>query len=100
MTIAGAVAQFYFAKGDGVRMPRCPIWRAFWVTAIYHLGTVAIGSFILAVVLFIKYVLVLVQRHTRWFTGWSWVQRWLKYLVAVLVCLVWVIEQIVKFINR
>ena len=37
MTVAGAVAHFYFAKGDGVRMPRAPIWRAFWVTAVYHL---------------------------------------------------------------
>ena len=100
MVIAGAVAHFYYAKGDRQVMPPRPICRAFWIAAVYHMGTIALGSFIVAVIVFVKYIVVFVEKRTRWFTGWGWAKRWLKYLVATLVCLLWVLERIVKFINR
>lgn len=100
MVIAGAVAHFYYAMGDRQAMPKRPFCRSFWVAAVYHLGTIALGSFIVAVIVFVKYVVVFVEKRTRWFTDWGWAKRWLKYLVAMLVCLLWVLERIVKFINR
>ena len=47
-----------------------------------------------------RYVMLVAERQMRWFTQWGWAKRWLKYLVAVLECILWVVQQIVKLINR
>ena len=94
------MAHFYFAMGDRQAMPKRPICRAFWVAGVYHMGTVALGSLIVAVIVFVKYMVVFLEKRTRWFTGWGWAQKWLKYLVSALVCLLWVLEKIILFINR
>ena len=100
MTIAGAVAQFYYARGSRDKMPRSPLWSSFVITLVYHLGTVAIGSFILALLIFVRLVLTFVQRRTRFLTRGKIGNSWLKYLFSCLALILWVIEKIVKFINR
>ncbi len=100
MTIAGAVAQFYYARGSRDKMPRSPLWSSFVITLVYHLGTVAIGSFILALLIFVRLVLTFIQRRTRFLTRGRIGNSWLKYLFSCLALILWVIEKIVKFINR
>ena len=100
MTIAGAVAQFYYARGSREKMPRSPLWSSFAITLVYHLGTVAIGSFILALLIFVRMVLNFIQRRTRFLTRGKIGNSWLKYLFSCLALILWVIEKIVKFINR
>lgn len=100
MTIAGAVAHFYFARGNRVKMPSSPLWSSFSITLWYHLGTVAIGSFILALLIFVRMILQFIQRRTRFLTQGRIGNSWLKYLFSCLAIILWVIEKIVKFINR
>ncbi len=99
MTIAGAVAHFYYARGDRECMPASPVWRSFKVTAVYHMGTLAIGSFLVALVIFVKIVLDFLHRRLKYFGGTKYTS-WLKYIMACVACFLWVLEKIVKFINR
>lgn len=100
MTIAGAVAHFYFARGQREKMPRSPLWSAFSITLVYHLGTVAIGSFILALLIFVRMALQFIQRRTTLLTRGRIGNSWIKYLFSCLALVLWLIEKIVKFINR
>lgn len=99
MTIAGAIAQFYYAKGDHKAMPNSPVWTSFKITLVYHIGTVAIGSFILALLTFVKIVIEFTQRRTKYLAGTKYTS-WLKYIMACFTCFLWVLEKIVKFINK
>lgn len=99
MTIAGAIAQFYYAKGHADAMPSSPVWSSFKVTLIYHMGTVAIGSFILALLMFIRIVLEFIQRRTKYFARTKYTS-WLKYIMGCISCFLWILEKIVKFINK
>ena len=100
MTIAGAVAHFYYARGNRDKMPRSPLWSSFNITLWYHFGTVAIGSFILALLIFVRMVLTLIERRSRWLTRSKVGNTWLKYIFSCLTLILWIIEKIVKFINR
>ena len=100
MTIAGAVAHFYFARGNREKMPRSPLWSSLFITLVYHLGTLAIGSFILALLIFVRMILVFIQRRTTWLQRGRIGNSWLKYIFSCLTFLLWIIEKIVKFINR
>ena len=83
-------------------MPNSPLWSSFNITLWYHLGTVAIGSFILALLIFVRMVLQFIQRRTRFLTQGRIGNSWLRYLFSGsgLALILWVIEKIVKFINR
>ena len=81
-------------------MPRSPLWSSFNITLWYHLGTVAIGSFILALLIFVRMVLTFIERRSRWLTRGKVGNTWLKYIFSCLTLILWVIEKIVKFINR
>jgi choline transporter-like protein 2/4/5 len=50
MVVAGAVASFYWCRGDSSRVPQCPIMIALKRTLCYYLGSIAFGSLIVAIV--------------------------------------------------
>ena len=100
MTIAGAVAHFYYARGNRDKMPRSPLWSSINITLWYHMGTVAIGSFILALLIFVRMILTIIERRSRWLTRSKVGNTWLKYIFSCLTLILWVIEKIVKVINR
>ena len=53
---AGAIGTYYWTGGDSDKMPALPVLVAVKNTTIYHLGSIAIGSFIIAVFQFIRCV--------------------------------------------
>jgi len=53
-THAGAIGSFYWAGGDSALMPRFPVLTSLKNTSIYHMGSIAFGSFIMAVIQFIR----------------------------------------------
>lgn len=99
MTIAGAIAHFYYARGNIDRMPASPVWSSFKVTLIYHMGTVAIGSFLVALLIFVRIVLEFLHRRLKYLGG-SKYTSWVRYIMGCVSCFLWILEKIVKFINR
>ena len=51
---AGAVGSFYWAGGNKEKMPAFPVGAAMWNTFIYHLGSIAFGSLIIAILQFVR----------------------------------------------
>ncbi|KAJ9522324.1 hypothetical protein QJQ45_008201 [Haematococcus lacustris] len=83
VTVAGAIASYYFAHGDSMNMPALPVLTALKNTVVYHLGSVAFGSIIIAIIQLIRFILDYLDRKTK-----------------ELQCIMWCLEKIVAFINR
>jgi Plasma-membrane choline transporter len=94
ISIAGAIASWYWTMDKDAKM-KSPILRSVGRTFRYHLGSVAVGSLLIAIVEFIRVLLYQVQRQVA-----KTKISWLKYLVACLQCCMACVSMIVKFINR
>ena len=53
---SGAIGSFYWAGGIKENMPDMPVLTAMKNTFIYHMGSIAFGSLIIAIVQFIRYL--------------------------------------------
>ncbi|KAJ3272223.1 hypothetical protein HDV01_005877 [Terramyces sp. JEL0728] len=94
VTIAGAVAIWYWTMNKK-KMPRFPVMRSFARTLLYHLGSIALGSLLIAIVEFIRLVLYEIQRRIK-----KTQNQFLIYLVACLQCCMKIVSILVKFINK
>mmetsp|Transcript_25196 Transcript_25196/g.47612 ORF Transcript_25196/g.47612 Transcript_25196/m.47612 type:complete len:723 (+) Transcript_25196:109-2277(+) len=95
--IAGAVASYYWCRGDASRMPFSPVHAAMRRTARYHLGSIALGAFIVAVIQFVRVILEYIDRKTKE-TQRS--NSLLKYAMCCIKCCMWYLEKVMKYINR
>ena len=69
LVIAGAVAIFYHARGDLAEMPRCAVLVSLRRALLFSLGSVAIGSFLVALLQFVRWLLAWIDRRTKWLQG-------------------------------
>lgn len=65
MVISGAVAQWYFTANKKDDLPRTPCVSACCRTARYHLGSIAFGSFLIALVQLIRIALAYIDQKTK-----------------------------------
>jgi len=96
-TIAGAVAYWYFRpNGEKGMVPNgSTVPRGFKNAITYHLGSVALGSFIIAVIQLVKYYLLYLSKQAE--------KQHNKLLSLIFKCLgyiVWCVEKCVKFLNK
>jgi len=97
MVVAGAIANFYWTSGDTNLMPAAPVMGSVRRTARYHLGSIALGSFLVAVIQFVRLVLEYIDRKTK---NMQETNPIYKYLLCIVKCCMWYLEKIMKFINR
>ena len=95
VSIAGAVARFYWCKGEVNEMPRNPVIKSTKTTLRYHLGSIALGSFFIAFVQFLKGALQYIVNRLK-----STVGKSANYVFCCLKCCLWAIEKVVNFTNR
>lgn len=96
--LASTVAIWYFSVGSDAGVQR-PISRSVYRAFRYHLGSLAFGSFILAVVWAIKYMLIYIRSYVKAHTG-DETSRLVQYLLKCLQCYVNCFERFVKFLNK
>ncbi|KAJ3321000.1 hypothetical protein HDV06_004659 [Boothiomyces sp. JEL0866] len=94
VTVAGAIATWYWTMDKSKRL-KLPVLRSLGRTLLYHLGSIAVGSLLIAIVEFIRIVLYEIQRRVK-----KTKNQFLVYLVACLQCCMKVVSMLVKFINR
>eukprot|EP00761_Pharyngomonas_kirbyi_P011687 gb/GECH01011713.1/.p1 GENE.gb/GECH01011713.1/~~gb/GECH01011713.1/.p1 ORF type:complete len:675 (+),score=74.61 gb/GECH01011713.1/:1-2025(+) len=94
-TTAGAVAAYFFSSPSRKYVPRFAVLRSFWRVVRYHLGSLAFGSLLVAIVQFIRY---LVKRVTKKLNKAQ--STTVKVLQRIVRAILWVLEKIVKFINK
>ena len=92
-TIAGAVATWYFTR-DKRKMGATPVFSSFLRVCIYHLGSIAFGSLIIALVQLVRYILTYIQKKL------GKKNKTLQIILCCCICLVWCFEKILKYITR
>lgn len=97
VTIAGAIGQFYWAAGDSASMSNFPVLVSMKNTFIFHLGSIAFGSLIIAIIQFIRWVLEYLDKKTRNIQEANKMAAWAMSCVK---CCMWCLEKIVAFINK
>jgi len=93
MAIAGAFVQFYWTRDKS--KVHFPVVRGIWWVFRYHLGTVAFGSCIIAIIQLARTILAYIQNKTK-----DSQSELVKYLLMCLQCCMWCFEKVMKFINR
>ncbi|GLC34986.1 hypothetical protein PLESTB_001185800 [Pleodorina starrii] len=97
VTIAGAIAHFYWSRGDSSNMPAFPVLSSLKNTVLYHMGSICFAAFIIAVIQLIRAMLEYLDRKTKEIQEQNKVAEWAMCCIK---CCMWCLEQIVKFINR
>lgn len=94
MVLAGAFARWYwtFDKGD---VPCCILAVSFSNAVFYHLGTVAFGSFIIAVIRMIRTIVSYVESKLKMYNN-----DLTRCLICLCKCCLWCLEKFMRFINR
>merc|ERR1711937_917055 len=97
-TIAGAVAYWYFKPNSEKTAFGCrggTVMKGLKNSLLYHLGSVALGSFIIAVIQLVKYYLMYLSKQAE--------KQHNKLLSLIFKCLayaVYCVEKCVKFLNK
>jgi hypothetical protein len=94
MTIAGAVGFWYFTPNDE-KGTRAAVRPAFTNCFRYHLGSIAFGSFILAVVQFIKWWLYYLEKQAE-----AGKNKLMVTIAKSLRCCITCFEKFIKFLNK
>lgn len=93
MVIAGAVSKWFFTRDR--KSFGCPIARSFWNLVRYHLGSVALGSFLIALVQIVRAILKYIESKTK--AGENAVSR---CVFRTCQCCLWCFEKILQFFSR
>lgn len=93
--IAGAVATWYWTM-DKMQLPRFPITGACYRYIRYNLGTVLVGSFIIAVVQFIRIVMNYFVSKCEGMKE----NPAVKAIMCVVNCCLWCLEKFIGYINK
>ena len=73
-----------------------PILRSVWRFIRYHIGSVAFGSFLVALIKFVRIVLKFVERKIKKHKSLAWC----KPILMCCQCFLWCFEKVIKFINK
>ncbi|XP_071948312.1 choline transporter-like protein 2 [Antedon mediterranea] len=94
VTLAGAFASWYwtFDKKD---TPTFAVTASFWRAIRYHLGSIAFGSLIIAIIKMIRVSLEYLERKLK-----GQQNDVVKYLLKCLKCCFWCLEKFMKFLNK
>ncbi|XP_046368396.2 choline transporter-like protein 2 [Haliotis rufescens] len=95
MTLAGAFASYYWAFDKSKDIPSAPLASSFYRAIRYHLGTLAFGSVLIAIVQLIRSVLEYLSRKLKGSEN-----KVARFIVKCLSCCFWCLEKILKFINK
>ncbi|XP_046368399.2 choline transporter-like protein 4 isoform X3 [Haliotis rufescens] len=95
MTLAGAFASYYWAWDKSKDIPAFPLASSFWRCFRYHLGTLAFGSLIIAIVQMIRIFLEYLDHKLKGSEN-----AVAKFFLKCLKCCFWCLEKFIKFINK
>ena len=96
LILSGAISGWYWRREKRFVMG-LPLVRSFFRTVIFHLGTAAFGSLIVAIIQAIRLLFEKLQRELETATNGNRIVKGCGWYVRVLL---WIIEKIIKFFNR
>ncbi|KAK8389681.1 hypothetical protein O3P69_008989 [Scylla paramamosain] len=93
VTIAGAVAQWYFTRNK--KLLGWPILTSMKRLFRYHLGSVAFGSLLIAIVKFIRVIFKYLEKRLSGTTN-----QFCSFCLKCCQCCLWCFEKFLKFLSR
>jgi choline transporter-like protein 2/4/5 len=98
LSIAGSVGKWYFTPVSVMKknQGRCPVCKSYCITCRFHLGTVAFGSLIIALVQLVRLIVGYIQKKMDE-AGESKIK---KAIMCVVQCCLWCLEKCMKFISK
>jgi choline transporter-like protein 2/4/5 len=99
-TLAGAISAWYWAEVDDKgkkKMSKAPVFKSWWRTIRYHIGSMAFGALIVAIVQFLRAVLMYLDKKTAEMQKKN---ALIKFLFKCIGCCLWCLEKCLKFINK
>ena len=101
ITLATAFAVWYFTHDEQKGALARVVSRSLKCVVRHHLGTAAFGSFVIAVVQFVRAVVMYVQhRMTALGKRGGYAEKCTKAVLCCISCCLWCVEKCLKFINR
>jgi choline transporter-like protein 2/4/5 len=91
---AMAVGDWYFSK-DKKSLGNITVFKAYKRTLRYHVGTAAFGAAIIAIIEFIRAVILYMEQQAK-----AAKNKVAEYVLSCLQCCMWCVEKCLKFINR
>ncbi|CAG5126557.1 unnamed protein product, partial [Candidula unifasciata] len=95
LTLSGAFSSWYWAFVKPKDIPALPLLRAFWWCFRYHLGSLAFGSLLIAIVQLIRTFLEYLDHKLKGSEN-----PVAKFFLKCLKCCFWCLEKILKFICK
>ncbi|KAK2176536.1 hypothetical protein NP493_657g01053 [Ridgeia piscesae] len=95
VTLAGAFASYYWAFDKANDLPPFPMSSSLWRALRYHLGSIAFGSLIIAIIQIIRVILEYVDHKLNKYDN-----AVVKFLLKCLKCCFWCLEKFMKFLNK
>lgn len=97
-TIAGAICRFYWSREkNSAEMGKFPILYSFKNCFRYHFGSLAYGSLIIAIVQFIRAILLYIDHQTQGIQKSNLV---VKVAMKIVQCCMWCLEKCLKFLSK
>lgn len=97
-TIAGAICRYYWSRDKtATELGRFPIMYSFKNCFRYHFGSLAFGSLIIAIVQFIRAILLYIDHQTQDLQKSNLV---VKVVLKVVQCCMWCLEKCLKFLSK
>ena len=97
MVLAGVFARWYWTpRVQGKKdLPCCVLGASVCNTLTFHLGTVAFGSLIIAIIRFVRAIVQWIEDKLRAYNN-----DLTKCLLCLCKCCLWCLEKFMRFINR
>jgi len=94
LVLAGVFSEWYWTMNKK-KLVSCSLGSAMWNATVYHLGTIAFGSLIIAIIRMIKTILEYVEKKCKRFNN-----DLTRCLLCACKCCLWCLEKFMRFINR
>ncbi|GFS26601.1 choline transporter-like protein 2 [Elysia marginata] len=95
LTLAGAFSSYYWTFNKSKDLPTFPVTGAFYRCFRYHLGSLAFGSLLIAIVQVIRTILEYIDSKLKGSEN-----EVAKFLMKCLKCCFWCLEKILRFITK
>ncbi|TGZ68451.1 hypothetical protein CRM22_004256 [Opisthorchis felineus] len=95
MTLAGTFAHFYYSRNDPSTMPKYPLLQSFYRAAVFHIGSLALGSLLLAIFQWLRLLLEYVDAKLKKFDNGC-----TRICSRCCCCFLWCLERFIRFLNR
>ncbi|ESO92821.1 hypothetical protein LOTGIDRAFT_232925 [Lottia gigantea] len=95
MVLAGAFASYYWAFEKPKDIPNYPLASSLYRALRYHIGSLAFGALLVAIVQMIRVVLEYIDQKLK-----ASENKCAQYCMKCMKCCFWCLEKILRFINK